>query len=127
MLSTMQQAINRALATVLLILLSAAVADARRAYLEAQFLDYSESSPCHYDCQPFNLVYFNFCFQTQGQVLTAQTWAWKWEYDPGNMAALKGKTVQIRYDNLHVWVIRTDGKELRLTRAKAKFENHVCN
>ena len=70
MLSTMQQAINRVLATVLLILLSAAVADARPAYLEAQFLDYSESSPCHYDCQPFNLVYFNFCFQTQGQVLT---------------------------------------------------------
>lgn len=127
MLPTMPQSINRALATVLLILLSASVAGARRNYLEAQFLDYSESSPCHYDCQPFDRVFFNFCFQIHGQVLTGQTWAWKWEYDPGEMAPLKGKTVQIRYDKSHVWVVRTDGKELRLTRAKAKFENHVCN
>lgn len=122
----MRHSIKRALVTVLLILLSASVADARRTYLEAQFLDYTESSPCHYDCQPFDRVYFNFCLQTQGQVLTAQTWAWKWEYDPGKMAPLKGKTVQIRYDESHVWIIRTDGKELRLTRAKAKFEDPVC-
>jgi hypothetical protein len=126
MILTVRQSINRAFAIALLILLPHSVADARRTYLEAQFLDYFESSPCHYDCQPFDRVHFNFCFQTQAQVLTAQTWAWKWEYDPSKMAPLKGKTVQIRYDKSHVWVIRTDGKELRLTRAKAQFENPAC-
>ena len=121
-----KQSINRALTTALLILLTARVADARRTYQEAQFLDYAESSPCHYDCQPFDRVYFNFCFQTQRQVLTARTWAWKWEYDPSKMAPLKGKTLQIRFDKSHVWIIRTDGKELRLTRAEGRFENPIC-
>lgn len=117
---------TKTLATVLLTLLPLRTADARHTYVPAQFLDYSETSPCHYDCQPFDRVYFNFCFQSGGQVFTARTWAWSWEYDPGEMAAQKGKTVQIRYDKSHVWVIRSDGKELRLTRAKAKFENPVC-
>ena len=118
--------INRALAVALLILLPFSFAGARRTYLVAEFLDYSETSPCHHDCQPFDRVYFNFCFRSNGQVLTARSWAWSWEYDPSKMASLKGNPVQIRYDNSHVWVIRTDGKELRLTRARAEFENPVC-
>ena len=107
-------------------LLAAGVAHARHTYVDAQFLDYSESSPCHHDCQPFDRVYFNFCFQTQGQVITARTWAWKWEYDPNQMAPLEGKTVHIRYNKSDLWVIRTDGKELRLTREKAQFDNPAC-
>jgi hypothetical protein len=119
--------VRQCLATAILIVLFPMLAIGAHQYEQARFLDYSVYSPCHYDCQPFNVVYFNFCFQTETQVFIGRTWAWKWQYDPSKMAPLKGTTVSIRYDKAHIWVIRTDGKELRLSRAKAQFQNPLCN
>jgi hypothetical protein len=104
-------------------------AQAARQYQEAKFVEYSTYSPCHYDCQPFNVVYFNFCFQVDKQFLIGNTYAWKWEYDPAEMKSLEGSSVSVRFKDNRLWVIRTDGKELLLRRLKVSthFKNPNCN
>ena len=104
-------------------------AQAASQYQQAKFVEYSTFSPCHYDCQPFNVVYFNFCFQVDQRVLIGNTYAWKWEYDPSQMQTLQGGNVSVRFNEDHIWVVRTDGKELRLKRlgSSTKFKNPSCN
>jgi hypothetical protein len=55
--------------TLAVIVLAIGCAQAAEKYQQAKFLEYSAFSPCHYDCQPFNVVYFNFCFQLDNQFL----------------------------------------------------------
>jgi len=104
-------------------------ARATREYQQVKFVEYSTYSPCNYDCQPFNVVYFNFCFQVDKQFLIGNTYAWRWEYDPSKMKPLEGSGVSIRFTDNHLWVIRTDGLELRLRRLKSstRFKNPNCN
>ena len=108
---------------------SMSVALVARKYEQAAFVEYSTYSPCHYDCAPFDKVYFNFCFQTERQRLIGSVHAWIWQYDPSKMAPLAGQKVSVRFDQKHIWVIRTDGKELRLERAmrSTHFQNPECN
>ena len=98
-------------------------------YEHAKFVEYSTYSPCHYDCQPLNIVYFNFCFRMEKQVLIGTTYAWKWEYDPAQMAPLQGRDLSVRFNDHDIWVVRTDGKELRLKRltSSTHFNNADCN
>jgi hypothetical protein len=50
--------------------------------------------PCHYDCQPVDVVYFNFCFQVDQRFLIGNTYAWKWECDPSkNVAFARNRCV----------------------------------
>lgn len=109
--------------------LVASCAQAANKYQSAKFLEYSTFSPCHYDCQPFDIVYFNFCFQVDKQILIGNTYAWKWEYDPSKMQPLEGTDVSLRFSDKYIWVVRTDGKELRLKRLKSStyFKNSNCN
>jgi len=104
-------------------------AQAAEKYQQAKFVEYSTFSPCHYDCQPFNVVYFNFCFQVDQRFLIGNTYAWKWEYDPSKMSPLQGTNVSIRFNASHIWVVRTDGKEIRLQRLQSSthFKDSSCN
>jgi hypothetical protein len=102
---------------------------AAKQYQQAKFVEYSTFSPCHHDCQPFDVVYFNFCFRVENEFLIGRTYAWKWEYDPSKMESLQSKEVSVRFDADYIWVVRTDGKELRLKRLKSSthFMDSACN
>jgi len=117
------------LRTLAVIVLAIGCAQAAEKYQQAKFLEYSVFSPCHYDCQPFNVVYFNFCFQLDNQFLIGRTYAWKWEYDPSKMSPLQGTNVSMRFNESYIWVVRTDRKELRLNRLQSSthFKDSRCN
>lgn len=101
-----------------------------RKHQRALLVEVSTYDACHYDCAPFNDPNLYFCFQLGDRILVGRHDAgWFWTYDPFRMEAFEGKPVSIRYDKHHIWVIRTDGKELRLSRKPAEtdvFQNAAC-
>jgi hypothetical protein len=78
------------------------------------YLSDTVTNPCHYDCPLPD--HFWFCFATDDKVLIGETIAWRWQYDPKEMYKLRKQTVSLHYTTKNIWVIRTDGKELKLTR-----------
>ena len=90
------------------------IASDKKGNQEARYLDDAVYEPCHGDCAPFNIAYFYFCLETRDRILIGQKHAWKWEYNPAQMHPLRGKTVSLRYDDKYIWLIRTDGKEMKL-------------
>jgi hypothetical protein len=59
-------------------------------------------------------VQFYFCFDTGDRILIGHKSALKWEYDPSEMHRLRDQQVRLRYDQRYIWIIRTDGKEMKL-------------
>jgi hypothetical protein len=93
---------------------SAARTDETSKYEDARYINDTVTSACRWDCGiPFP-DHFWFCFKAGGRVLVGQTIAWKWQYDPTKMFQLRDTGVKLRYDHDAIWVVRTDGKELRL-------------
>jgi hypothetical protein len=83
----------------------------------AIMIDTAEYDWCHYDCAPFDRPTFFFCFQVADQILVGSRKAdWIWMYDSSQMLRFKGKEVSVRFNADSIWIIRTDGKELQLTR-----------
>lgn len=87
---------------------------------EARYLYDVETNSCHYDCPA--PTHFWFCFSVDGTALMGQTIAWFWQYDPTGMQQLRGHKVMLRYTKNNIWVIRTDGKELKLKRDESYLE-----
>jgi len=92
----------------------AAGTDEKSRYQNGRYLSDTVTSACRWDCGiPFP-DHFWFCFKVADRVLVGQTIAWKWQYDPAKMLQLRDTDVKLRYDHDAIWVVRTDGKELRL-------------
>jgi hypothetical protein len=90
-------------------------------YTEATYVSDVDYSACNFDCGPFHIVQYYFCFAAGDRTLIGHKPApWKWEYDPAEMHSLEGQKVRLRYDQKHIWVIRTDGKELKLKQEYEK-------
>jgi hypothetical protein len=81
---------------------------------KAIYLNDAVTNSCP-DCW-FIPVHFWFCFATGDQVLVGQTIAWRWQYDPTEMFKLRKRVVSVRHTDTGMWVVRTDGKELKLRR-----------
>ena len=104
------------LRAVLLTILVAGAArtDEKSKYRDAKYVNDTITSACRWDCGiPFP-DHVWFCFKVGDRVLVGQTIAWKWQYDPGKMLQLRDTNVKLRYDCDAIWVVRPDGKELRL-------------
>jgi len=84
------------------------------------YLNDTVTNPCHYNCPLPS--HFWFCFAAGEKVLVGQTIAWRWEYDPTEMSRLRKQSVSLRYTTKNIWVIRTDGKELKLKRDESYRE-----
>lgn len=82
---------------------------------QAVYLSDTVTNSCHYDCW-FIPDHFWFCFARGDKVLVGQTIAWRWQYDPTEMFKLRKQVVSLHYTDTGIWVIRTDGKELKLRR-----------
>jgi hypothetical protein len=85
-----------------------------RPYLSGEILDSGEYDWCHYDCQPFDRPTYFFCVRVQDRTLIGSRAAdWFWMYDSSRMLG-RNRPVSLRYDDHSIWIIRTDGKEMRL-------------
>ena len=82
---------------------------------QAVYLYDTVTNSCHWDCW-FVPDHFWFCFATKDKALVGQTIAWRWEYNPTEMFKLRKQVVSLRYSDTSMWVVRTDGKELKLRR-----------
>lgn len=98
----------------------------QREYKQATYLDDGDRVSTAFD--PALITHFYFCFETEGKVLIGEKSAWNWEYDPRKMYVLRGKMVSLRYDKKHIWVIATDGKEMKLKQDYLYdvFKNAQC-
>jgi hypothetical protein len=98
-------------------------------YRDALLLEVSEYDPCHHDCAPFDRPTLFMCIQLGHGVLIGSRKAdWVWGYDSSKMFAVQGKPVSIRFNRDSIWLVRTDGKELRLTQNYTQdvFHNSAC-
>lgn len=98
-------------------------------YHQGVMLDAAQFDSCHYDCAPFDRPTLFFCLQFEKQILIGSRKAdWKWEYDSSEMLRFRGKEVSFRYDNRSIWIIRTDGKDMRLANDYSQnvFSNPAC-
>jgi len=88
----------------------------KRMYRDGVMIDSAEYDWCHYDCAPSDRPTFFFCIQVDGAVLIGSHKAdFVWQYDSSQMLG-RDKPVSLRYDDRAIWIIRTDGKEMHLTR-----------
>jgi hypothetical protein len=86
-------------------------------YQQGIMIDTGEYDWCHYDCAPVDRPTFFFCVQVSDQILIGSRSAdWVWMYDSSKMLHVKGQPISIRYDEHSMWIIRTDGKDMRLSR-----------
>jgi hypothetical protein len=100
-----------------------------RRYRSGLLIDTGEYDWCHYDCAPFDRPILFFCLQVDDQILVGRRHAdWIWAYDSSKMFAYKGKPVQVRFNQKSIWMIRTDGKDMRLGRGDLLdvFSNPKC-
>jgi hypothetical protein len=98
-------------------------------YREGLMLDAAEYDSCHYDCAPFDRPTLFFCVEAGNQILVGSHKAdWKWQYDSSQMLRLQGKQVSLRYNAGSIWLIRTDGKDMHLSRDYSQdvFANPEC-
>lgn len=99
-------------------------------YRQGTLIDTGEYDWCHYDCAPFDRPTLFFCVQVGGEILVGSSATdWIWGYDGSKMFALKGKAVSLRFDHDSIWIIRTDGKEMRLTQNYSRdvFVSEECS
>jgi hypothetical protein len=95
---------------------SAAGADEKK-YQEGIMIDTGEYDWCHHDCAPFDRPTLFFCVQFSDQIfIRSRKVDWVWMYDSSKMLRFKGQPVSFRYDEHSMWIIRTDGKDLQLSR-----------
>ena len=64
--------------------------------------------------------YFWFCFATHDGILVGKRIVWPpGQYDPRELYKMRQQTVALRYTAHNIWVIRTDGKEVKLKREES--------
>jgi hypothetical protein len=98
-------------------------------YQDGVMIDTAEYDWCHHDCAPFDRPTFFFCVQVANQVLIGSRKAdWVWMYDSSQMLKFKGKRISGRFDDDSIWIIRTDGKDMHLSRDYSQdvFEHPEC-
>jgi len=125
----MRPAAELAFATVVLLFTAPLGHGKARKYQSGVLIDTGEYDWCHYDCAPFDRPTFFFCVDLNDQILVGRREAdWIWAYDSSKMFAFKGKPVSVRYNNHSVWIVRTDGKEMHLSRDHLRdvFLNPKC-
>jgi hypothetical protein len=102
---------------VFLALVCCSISANERKYQEGVMLDAAEYDWCHHDCAPFDRPTYFFCVQANDQVLIGSRKAdWFWMYDSSKMMNFVGKQVSLRYDNDSIWIMRTESKDMRLSR-----------
>jgi len=86
-------------------------------YQQGIMIDTGEYDWCHHDCAPFDRPTNFFCVQIGDKILIGSRSAdWIWMYDSSQMRRFKGQPISIRYDQRSMWIIRTDGKDMRLSQ-----------
>jgi hypothetical protein len=106
-----------ALSIVVFALICSSTHAGQHKYQDGVMIDAAEYDWCHHDCAPFDRPTFFFCVQVADQVLIGSRKAdWAWMYDSSQMLRFKGKRVSLHFDDDSIWVIRTDGKDMRLSR-----------
>lgn len=98
-------------------------------YQKGLLVDTGEYDWCHHDCGPFDRPTYFFCVEVNGQTLVGGRDAdWVWAYDSSRMFAFKGKAVSLRYNSDSIWILRPDGKEMRLNRDRLQdaFASPKC-
>jgi hypothetical protein len=101
----------------------------KRQYVSGTMLDASEYDWCHHDCDPFDRPAFFYCVKTANELLTGSHKVdWVWQKDSSKMVAPAGRQVSVRYDRDSFWIVRTDGKDMRVTRDYSQdvFTNAEC-
>jgi hypothetical protein len=103
---------------------------ARHQYQQATLVDTGEYDVCHYDCQPFDRPTLYFCVHVGNRILVGSTsTGWIWAYDNSKMLNLRGKSVLVRYNDHSIWIVRTDGKDMRLKQNYSRdvFADSGCS
>jgi hypothetical protein len=92
-------------------------------------LEATEYDWCQGDCAPFNRSSFFYCVKVSDKVLIGSRKAdWSWMYDSSQMMRFQRQAVSLRYNDDSIWIVRTDGKEMRLAQDYSEdfFTDSAC-
>lgn len=98
-------------------------------YRQGIMIDTGEYDWCHHDCAPFDRPTYFFCVRVGDKTLVGSRPAdWFWMYDSSQMFRFKGQPISIRYDDRWMWIVRTDGKDMRLSQDYSRnvFSRSEC-
>ena len=112
--------IQAALVALLLLSTGTRLAEARRLYKHGVLLEVNAEFPCAHECGPFEVVYFSFCVQSGEEVFLGRLFDTRLNYDPNKLSPELGKDIEFRADEKSLWIVRPDGKELRVKRDYGK-------
>jgi hypothetical protein len=109
--------------TALLLLLSCSALCANESIEAATYISDAVTTPIHHR-PPGD--YFWFCFATSEGVMVGETFVWSERYDPRVFDKVRQQTLALRVTANNIWVIRSDGKELKLKRddSNQEFSEH---